>query len=127
MKAPTIAGDLDGSNGAQVFWPLEEVGSGGALGPRGAATGARSQKKRRRSGDQPHRDRVLRSMKMQASQGKRAAIRAAASLTDLPTSDKDKTSHMDAGETEDSLDHESVADPLGGLPHVTPQATEDII
>ncbi|KAJ1114055.1 hypothetical protein NDU88_002294 [Pleurodeles waltl] len=70
---------------------------------------------------------VLGPTKTQASQGKRTAMQAAASLTELPTSDKDKIVHMDAGETEDSSDHESVVDPLGGLPHVTPQTAEDII
>ncbi|KAJ1089061.1 hypothetical protein NDU88_002214 [Pleurodeles waltl] len=87
----------------------------------------RSWRKRRPSGDQPRRDRVLRPMKTQANQGKQAAIRGATSLTELPTSDKDRTSHTEAGEMEDSSDHESVVDPLGGLPHVTRQTPEDII
>ncbi|KAJ1169742.1 hypothetical protein NDU88_001633 [Pleurodeles waltl] len=88
---------------------------------------ARRRKKRRRSGVRPHRDRVLGTMKTQASQGNRAAIQAGTSLAESPTSDKDKISHTDAGETEDSLYHESVVDPLGDLPHVTPQTAEDII
>ncbi|KAJ1091986.1 hypothetical protein NDU88_005100 [Pleurodeles waltl] len=70
---------------------------------------------------------MLRPTQMQTSQGKRAAIKAAMSVTQLPISDKDKTSHTDAGEKEDSSDRESVADPLGDLPHVTPQTAEDII
>ncbi|KAJ1124404.1 hypothetical protein NDU88_002865 [Pleurodeles waltl] len=66
-------------------------------------------------------------MKTQASQGKRVAIQAASSLMESPSSDKDKLSHMDAGESGDASDHESVVDPLGGLPHMTPQTVEDII
>ncbi|KAJ1157232.1 hypothetical protein NDU88_009947 [Pleurodeles waltl] len=81
----------------------------------------RSRRKRRHSAFRPRRDRVLWPRKTQASQGKRVAIRAAASLTVLPTSDEEKTSHTDAGKMEDSSDHESVADPFGDLPHVTPQ------
>ncbi|KAJ1218371.1 hypothetical protein NDU88_005951 [Pleurodeles waltl] len=88
---------------------------------------ARCQKKKHRSGDQPHSDRGLGTTKTRASQGKRAAIQVAVSLAESPTSDKDKISHMDPGETEDSSDHETVVDPLGDLPHVKPQTAEDII
>ncbi|KAJ1202044.1 hypothetical protein NDU88_005847 [Pleurodeles waltl] len=88
---------------------------------------ARRQKKRRRSGDRPHRDRVLGPTKTQASQGQQTAIQAAVSLGESPASDKDKISHTDAGETEDSSDHESIMDPLGDLPHVIPQTAKDII
>ncbi|KAJ1119415.1 hypothetical protein NDU88_007601, partial [Pleurodeles waltl] len=85
------------------------------------------QKKRRHSDDRTRRGRLLGPMKTQASQGKPAVIQATASVTESPSSDKDKLSHMDMGESGDSSDHESVVDPLGGLPHVTPQTAEDII
>ncbi|KAJ1193243.1 hypothetical protein NDU88_002545 [Pleurodeles waltl] len=88
---------------------------------------ARRRKKRHCSGDRAHRDKVLGPTKIQASPGKRAATQAAASLTESPSSDKDKLSHTDAGETGDSSDHESVVDSLGGLPHVMPQTAEYII
>ncbi|KAJ1088178.1 hypothetical protein NDU88_001337 [Pleurodeles waltl] len=84
-------------------------------------------KKRRHSGDHTRRDRVLGPTNTQASQGKQASFQAATSLTESPSSDKDKLSHTDAGETGDSSDYESVVDPLCGLPHMTPQTTEDII
>ncbi|KAJ1208876.1 hypothetical protein NDU88_004259 [Pleurodeles waltl] len=71
--------------------------------------------------------RSRRNKKMQASQGKQAAIQATASLTVSPSADKDKPSHTDMGESGDSSDYESVVDPRCGLPHVTSQTAEDII
>ncbi|KAJ1104500.1 hypothetical protein NDU88_001911 [Pleurodeles waltl] len=91
------------------------------------STPARRREKRRHYGERIRRSRVLGPTKTQASQGKQAAIQAAASLMESPSSDKDRLSHMDMGESGDSSDHESVVDPLGGLPHVTPQTAEDII
>ncbi|KAJ1200236.1 hypothetical protein NDU88_004062 [Pleurodeles waltl] len=64
---------------------------------------------------------------MAATETWRAAMVRPHKMADLPTSDKDKTSHTEAGETEESLDHESVVGLPGNLPHVTPQTAEDII
>ncbi|KAJ1170788.1 hypothetical protein NDU88_002660 [Pleurodeles waltl] len=66
-------------------------------------------------------------MTTHASQGKWTAIQASTCVMKSPSSDKDKLSHMDAWETGDSPDHESVVDLLGGLLHVILQTAEDII
>ncbi|KAJ1158937.1 hypothetical protein NDU88_011609 [Pleurodeles waltl] len=79
------------------------------------------------SRDQPHNKTVVRPTQMQATQGKWAGIRAAASLTVSTTSDEDKNDHADAREMEDSSDREPVTSMLEDLPHVTPQTAEDIL
>ncbi|KAJ1109917.1 hypothetical protein NDU88_007274 [Pleurodeles waltl] len=91
------------------------------------STLASRRKKRRHSGNCTRRGRVLGPTKTQDSQGKRVVIQAATSLTESQTTDKDKLSHTDVDKPGDSSDHESVVDPLGSLPHATPQTAEDII
>ncbi|KAJ1135766.1 hypothetical protein NDU88_002197 [Pleurodeles waltl] len=63
----------------------------------------------------------------QASQGKRVMIRATAHMTEPPISDKDRSTHSSAADTEGVSDLELAASEQEDLPYVTTQTAEDIL
>ncbi|KAJ1123672.1 hypothetical protein NDU88_002140 [Pleurodeles waltl] len=70
---------------------------------------------------------VTKPMNQQARQGKMAALQATASLTETKSSEDGLRSEPESQNGEDSTDTESNISGAKGLPHVTPQSSEDII
>ncbi|KAJ1100542.1 hypothetical protein NDU88_005624 [Pleurodeles waltl] len=70
---------------------------------------------------------VTKPTNQQACQGKKAALQAAASLTETKSSEDGLRSEPESQNGEDSTDTESNISGAEGLPHVTLQSLEDII
>ncbi|KAJ1129592.1 hypothetical protein NDU88_007959 [Pleurodeles waltl] len=82
--------------------------------------------KRRHSKDFLGDRQVTKPTRQQAHQGKRAALQAA-SLTEARSSEDGQRSDPESLNGEDSTDVESVPSVAEGLPHMTPQTSDDII
>ncbi|KAJ1117733.1 hypothetical protein NDU88_005930 [Pleurodeles waltl] len=70
---------------------------------------------------------VTKPTSQQARQGKRAALQAAASLTEAKSSEDGQRSDPESLNGEDSTDIESMIRVTEALPHVTPQTPVDIV
>ncbi|KAJ1175657.1 hypothetical protein NDU88_000944 [Pleurodeles waltl] len=87
----------------------------------------RRRSKRRHTRD-PLGDRwVTKPTSQQAHQGKRAALRAVASLMEARSSEDGQRSEPESLFGEDSTDVDSLSGVVEGLPHVTPPTSDDIV
>ncbi|KAJ1166401.1 hypothetical protein NDU88_006805 [Pleurodeles waltl] len=83
--------------------------------------------KRRHTRDSLGDRQVTKPTSQQAHQGKRAALQAVASLTEARSSEDGQRSEPESLNGEDSTDVESLSSVVEGLPHVTPQKSDDIV
>ncbi|KAJ1154591.1 hypothetical protein NDU88_007337 [Pleurodeles waltl] len=83
--------------------------------------------KRRHARDSQKDHQVTKPRSQQAHQGKRDALQAAASLTEVRSSEDGLRSEPESLNGEDTTDTESRISGAEGLPHVTPQTSDGII